>query len=264
MRAAGAVPATVAVIDGRIKVGLTAAELERLLAAPEVAKCSTRDLPRILASGGARRDDRRGDGVRGRARRHPDHGDRRPRWRASGRGTNPRRLGRSRGAGAHAGDRGVQRHQVDPGSAAHARAPGDARRAGGRLPLRRAARLLHGGDRAAACPGSTNSTTCAGCTRRTVRSASSGMVVVQPPPERSAMPQGDGRAPGRRGACGGARQKDPRLGLHPVHAAPHGGAQPGRDGAGQLRSGRSPTLASRPRSPWPSLTGRDVERVKRA
>jgi pseudouridine-5'-phosphate glycosidase len=51
VRAAGAVPATVAVIDGRIKAGLTPAELERLLAAPEVAKCSTRDLPRILASG---------------------------------------------------------------------------------------------------------------------------------------------------------------------------------------------------------------------
>src|SRR5918996_4686245 len=51
VRAAGAVPATVAVIDGRIKVGLMAAELERLLEAPEVAKCSTRDLPRIVASG---------------------------------------------------------------------------------------------------------------------------------------------------------------------------------------------------------------------
>lgn len=51
VRAAGAVPATVAVIDGRIKAGLTQAELERLLSAPDVAKCSTRDLPRILASG---------------------------------------------------------------------------------------------------------------------------------------------------------------------------------------------------------------------
>jgi pseudouridylate synthase len=51
-RAEGAMPATVAAIDGRIKVGLTEAELERLLAAPEVLKCSTRDLPRILAGGG--------------------------------------------------------------------------------------------------------------------------------------------------------------------------------------------------------------------
>jgi pseudouridylate synthase len=51
VRAAGAAPATVAVIDGRIKAGLTPAELKRLLDAPEVAKCSTRDLPRVLSSG---------------------------------------------------------------------------------------------------------------------------------------------------------------------------------------------------------------------
>jgi pseudouridylate synthase len=52
VRAAGAVPATVAVIEGRIRVGLAATELERLLSTPAVAKCSTRDLPRIVASGG--------------------------------------------------------------------------------------------------------------------------------------------------------------------------------------------------------------------
>jgi pseudouridylate synthase len=52
VRAAGAVPATVAVIEGRIRIGLAATELERLLSAPAVAKCSTRDLPRIVASGG--------------------------------------------------------------------------------------------------------------------------------------------------------------------------------------------------------------------
>ncbi len=52
VRVVGAVPATVAVMGGRIKVGLSAAELEHLLGAPEVAKCSTRDLPRIVANGG--------------------------------------------------------------------------------------------------------------------------------------------------------------------------------------------------------------------
>jgi pseudouridylate synthase len=52
VRTAGAEPATVAVLDGRIKAGLTRAELERLLAVPEVAKCSTRDLPRVLTSAG--------------------------------------------------------------------------------------------------------------------------------------------------------------------------------------------------------------------
>jgi pseudouridine-5'-phosphate glycosidase len=52
VRAAGAVPATAAVIDRRIKVGLASAELERLLSAADVAKCSTRDLPRLLMRGG--------------------------------------------------------------------------------------------------------------------------------------------------------------------------------------------------------------------
>jgi pseudouridine-5'-phosphate glycosidase len=52
VRAAGAVPATTAVIDGRIKVGLAPAELERLLTAADVDKCSTRDLPRLLTCGG--------------------------------------------------------------------------------------------------------------------------------------------------------------------------------------------------------------------
>jgi pseudouridylate synthase len=51
VRAAGAVPATVAALDGRIKAGLAPDERERLLTAPEVAKCSTRDLPWILAAG---------------------------------------------------------------------------------------------------------------------------------------------------------------------------------------------------------------------
>jgi pseudouridylate synthase len=52
VRAAGAIPATTAVIDGRIKVGLAPAELERLLTAADVDKCSTRDLSRLLTCGG--------------------------------------------------------------------------------------------------------------------------------------------------------------------------------------------------------------------
>jgi pseudouridine-5'-phosphate glycosidase len=49
VRARAAVPATVAAMDGQIKVGLSRAELGLLVAAPEVAKCTTRDLPRLLA-----------------------------------------------------------------------------------------------------------------------------------------------------------------------------------------------------------------------
>jgi pseudouridine-5'-phosphate glycosidase len=42
-------PATVAAIDGKVNVGLCRSRLARLLEAPEVAKCTTRDLPLVLA-----------------------------------------------------------------------------------------------------------------------------------------------------------------------------------------------------------------------
>ena len=50
IRAEGAVPATIALIDGRIVVGLGAAELERIATAKEVAKVSRRDLAAVLVS----------------------------------------------------------------------------------------------------------------------------------------------------------------------------------------------------------------------
>lgn len=52
VRSQGAVPATVAVIDGQVNVGLKARGLDRLVNAPEVTKCTTRDLSRVLAAGG--------------------------------------------------------------------------------------------------------------------------------------------------------------------------------------------------------------------
>lgn len=52
VRERGAVPATVAAIEGRVNVGLSATMLKRLVSAPEVAKCTTRDLPYLLATGG--------------------------------------------------------------------------------------------------------------------------------------------------------------------------------------------------------------------
>ena len=51
VRAGGAVPATVAVLDGAVRIGLADAELERLAAADDVAKASVRDLPVLLARG---------------------------------------------------------------------------------------------------------------------------------------------------------------------------------------------------------------------
>jgi len=56
VRAGGAVPATIALLDGRISVGLDAEDLERLAgeaqSASGVAKASRADLPAVLASGG--------------------------------------------------------------------------------------------------------------------------------------------------------------------------------------------------------------------
>ncbi|MCW5651535.1 MAG: pseudouridine-5'-phosphate glycosidase [Ramlibacter sp.] len=52
IRDLGAEPATVAVMDGRIRIGLSDDELEFLGRPGEVAKVSRRDLPAVLASGG--------------------------------------------------------------------------------------------------------------------------------------------------------------------------------------------------------------------
>lgn len=52
VREAGAVPATIAVVDGRIKVGLDDATLERIGAATDVVKASRRDLAVIAARRG--------------------------------------------------------------------------------------------------------------------------------------------------------------------------------------------------------------------
>ena len=52
VRAEGALPATMAVIDGSARIGLEQDELLALAAADDVAKCTTRDLPMVMASGG--------------------------------------------------------------------------------------------------------------------------------------------------------------------------------------------------------------------
>jgi pseudouridine-5'-phosphate glycosidase len=52
IRAAGAVPATIAVLAGRLHIGLTSEELDRLAAAPDVAKLSRADLAACIATGG--------------------------------------------------------------------------------------------------------------------------------------------------------------------------------------------------------------------
>ncbi len=51
IRAEGAVPATIAVIGGRIRVGLTDEELQQLAQSPDAMKLSRRDLPYAVATG---------------------------------------------------------------------------------------------------------------------------------------------------------------------------------------------------------------------
>ncbi|MDM5176517.1 pseudouridine-5'-phosphate glycosidase [Massilia sp. DJPM01] len=51
IRAAGAVPATIAIIEGKICVGLVAEQLELLASSPDAMKVSRRDLPYVLSQG---------------------------------------------------------------------------------------------------------------------------------------------------------------------------------------------------------------------
>ena len=52
VRECGATPATLAILDGKIHVGLTPDELARIGTAHDIAKASLRDLPLLLARGG--------------------------------------------------------------------------------------------------------------------------------------------------------------------------------------------------------------------
>lgn len=51
VRSAGAVPAVIAVLDGALRIGLDAADVERLASSDAAEKCSTRDLARAIATG---------------------------------------------------------------------------------------------------------------------------------------------------------------------------------------------------------------------
>lgn len=51
VREAGAVPATIVILDGVPRIGLNAAEIERVAREPGLAKCSTRDIAALVAAG---------------------------------------------------------------------------------------------------------------------------------------------------------------------------------------------------------------------
>jgi pseudouridine-5'-phosphate glycosidase len=52
VREGGATPATIAILDGKIHIGLSQSDLERIATAKNIQKASTRDLPVLLARGG--------------------------------------------------------------------------------------------------------------------------------------------------------------------------------------------------------------------
>ncbi len=52
VREGGAVPATVAILDGRLKVGLSADELQRVAQSPDMVKASIRDMAVLVAAHG--------------------------------------------------------------------------------------------------------------------------------------------------------------------------------------------------------------------
>ena len=169
----GAVPATIAVIDGRLKVGLTRRRAQCAGASVGRHEAVARR-PRLR---GCRAAHRRHDGCRnddrGRTGRHKSVCDRRHRRRPQGRGKKLRHLGRSRRAGAHAGHRGLGRRQGHPRHRKDAGGAGDARRACRRLSLRRHAGLLVADARLSGRrSGSTRRPTSRASTRRGARSAS--------------------------------------------------------------------------------------------
>ena len=142
VRAAGVVPATIGVVDGRPTVGLSVAEIERLSVADSVVKLSLRDLP-SPRQGPEWRDDGRRDGVPRTPRRSPGLLDRRPRRSPSRRSADVRRIRRPpdpRGSSARRGERGCE---VDPGHPPDPRAARDAQSRCRRLSDDRLSRLLH-------------------------------------------------------------------------------------------------------------------------
>ena len=192
VRAHGAVPATMAVVDGRLKAGLSRAEIEGLgRAGPQRAQAQPARPAAGRGGGPDRRHHRGGDDDHRGAGGHPGVCHRRHRRGAPGRGRELRHLGRSAGAGAHAGGGGLRGREVDPGHSPHAGGAGDPRRAGGGLWHRPAAGLLR-------------------ARQRLWRRRAAGHAGADRP--RAAGPVGDGparrhgdRQPGARGACAAAR-----------------------------------------------------------
>ena len=141
VREAGAVPATIGVLDGEIRVGPhggRAGAVRRRRAQGGAARSR-----RVRRAGCDRRDDGRRDARGVPSCRHPVHGNRRARRRAPRLSASAGRVRGSRRACSHAGARRFGWNQVAARRPGDARAPRVAGRAGARVPHERVAALLY-------------------------------------------------------------------------------------------------------------------------
>src|SRR5690606_18592908 len=131
VEAAGAVPATVGVLDGEVVVGLARDELERLATA-SAEKASLWNLAAVVARRGCAGTTVATTLWGGRARLHRRVRDGRPRRRPR---RPVRRVRRPGGPRSPLGADGLRRPEEHPRRTGDAGAPRDRRRAGRRLPL---------------------------------------------------------------------------------------------------------------------------------
>ena len=138
VRAGGATPATIAVIEGRFKVGLDRAALEGLSRlSGGVVKASRRDLAAVVARHGSAGTTVAATMYIAELAGHRDFRDRRHRRRASRRRGDVRHFRRSRRTRAQQGRRRLRRREIDPRYRQDAGISGIAGRRGLRLSLRR-------------------------------------------------------------------------------------------------------------------------------
>ena len=149
----GAVPATLAVLDGAVRVGLDDDQLVRVAEDEDVVKASVRDLGPVMAKGLIGATTVAATAYLAAPRRHPGLRHRRPRRRAPRRAGVLGRVGRPGRLAAGAGDGGLRGREVDPRRARHPRAAGVAVGDGARLRHRHVPGLLRPRHRPRRCPG---------------------------------------------------------------------------------------------------------------
>ena len=142
VRAEGAVPATIAVVAGEVRIGLDDAALEALALGPGFAKAGLRDLAPVIAARRLGGDDRRLDLPPRRPGRHPRVRHRRARRRPPRGARELGRVGRPDHARADRRDDRLLGREVDPRRRRDARAARDAQRLRARLRHRPLPRLL--------------------------------------------------------------------------------------------------------------------------